>query len=236
MPPAPTAAKAPGIKPSAAKSPKDKGKNKAAGGAAPAKANPAPPAAVCDEEDVDDVEVGDGGSEEDSDDEGVDEEGMARLMQALGKDGLGEFEQAQLQALAGDEDDAGGSGDDEWETDGEDVEDAEGASGSGSDGEDADAATGDEDEDAAGGSDAASDGENAAEGAGDIALDDVEDSVDEDAVPRQKIEIDNKVRTITIFLTPFSFRAVAQTLACRSRSSASARRSSSTRRSRGRRP
>ena len=29
---------------------------------------------------------------------------------------------------------------------------------------------------------------------GDIALDDVDDSVDEDAVPRQKIEVDNKVR------------------------------------------
>ena len=31
---------------------------------------------------------------------------------------------------------------------------------------------------------------------GDIALDDVDDSVDEDAVPRQKIEVDNKVRSL----------------------------------------
>jgi len=39
------------------------------------------------------------------------------------------------------------------------------------------------------------------EGERDIALDDVDDSVDEDAVPRQKIEIDNKVLGLTAQLS-----------------------------------
>lgn len=38
----------------------------------------------------------------------------------------------------------------------------------------------------------------AGEEEGEIALDDVDDSVDEDAVPRQKIEIDNKVRDLQL--------------------------------------
>ncbi|KAG6818737.1 hypothetical protein H0H93_002266 [Arthromyces matolae] len=59
-----------------------------------------------DENDEDEDEEGDeeGSEEEDSDDEGVDEEGMERLMKALGDDGLNDFDRAQLDLAAGDED------------------------------------------------------------------------------------------------------------------------------------
>jgi hypothetical protein len=123
-------------------------------------------------------------NEEESDDEGVDAEGMEKLMKALGEDGLDEYEQAQLQVLRGEQDE-------EWETDEEEVE---GKSGESAD-EDEEEEDGDEE---AEGSDIGkiiqgpSDNEEEQEDA--IALDDVDDSVDEDAIPRQKIEIDNKVR------------------------------------------
>lgn len=98
---------------------------------------------------------------ENSSDIEVDEAGMKRLIEALGEDGLDEFDQAQLIALEG-----GKSGESE-----------------------------DEDQSASG------ENENEDDGASEndeleeeelVALDEV-DSVDEDAVPRQKIEIDNKV-------------------------------------------
>jgi rRNA-processing protein EBP2 len=124
--------------------------------------------------------------EEESDDEGVDEKGMERLMKALGDDGLDEYEQAQLHVLAGDDDE-------EWETDGEDEDAGEVGGNQEDDGDD-------ETE--------ASEGEKDMEGPHDdeeeerdIALDDVDDSVDEDAVPRQKIEIDNKVLELTTQLS-----------------------------------
>ena len=122
-------------------------------------------------------------NEEESDDEDVDAEGMEKLMKALGEDGLDEYEQAQLQVLRGEQDE-------EWETDEEEVE--------GKSGESADEYEEEEDgdEEAEG-----SDSEKIIQGPSDneeeqdaIALDDVDDSVDEDAIPRQKIEIDNKVR------------------------------------------
>jgi rRNA-processing protein EBP2 len=110
----------------------------------------------------------------DSDNEGVDLEGMERLMKALGDDGLDEFDQAQLELTLGDEGD--------WETD------DEGEEASGSDKEIDD----DEDE---GGEELETAESDVEQGdvQEDIALDDVE-SVDEDTVPRQKIEIDNEVR------------------------------------------
>lgn len=141
-------------------------------------------------------------SEEDENegsDDGVDDQGMARLMAALGDDALDEYEQAQLRALGGEEDE-------EWETD----EDAEGAAGSES-GKDSEVDE-EEDEEEDDKEDAGGLGQEgaAAESASDndeedeIALDNVDDSVDEDAVPRQKIEIDNKVFVVIII---FFFRA-----------------------------
>ncbi|KZP31617.1 Ebp2-domain-containing protein [Athelia psychrophila] len=107
---------------------------------------------------------------------------MTRLMQALGEDGLDEFDTAQLQALDEDEE---GSGDEDWETDNEEGgEDSDSGSEEGEDAED------EVPEDLEGPE--ASDEEDEEEEE-DIALDDIDGSVDEDAVPRQKIEIDNKI-------------------------------------------
>lgn len=105
------------------------------------------------------------GSESDTS-ETVDDEGMENLMEALGEDGLNEFDLAQLHTLAGA---AAGfkEGDEEDERSGDETEDEEQG------------------------------GEEDGEGSGeeDIALDDEDvDSVDEDAVPRRKIAIDNTVR------------------------------------------
>ncbi|KAJ7081867.1 eukaryotic rRNA processing protein EBP2-domain-containing protein [Mycena belliarum] len=105
---------------------------------------------------------------------------MERLMKALGDDGLDEFEQMQLHVTLGgegDEDDVDSS-DDDFTPD-KNVEDGSDAEREGS-GSASDSADEEEDGD---------EGEGEEE---DIALDDVE-SVDDDAVPRQKIEIDNTV-------------------------------------------
>ncbi len=114
----------------------------------------------------------DGGSSEEQD---VDQEGMEKLMAALGEDGLDEFAQAELRALVGeteDEDQGSGSeveGEEEEVSDGEDEnEDPE------------------EDEE---------DNQENDEPLEDIPLDEAE-SVDEDAVLKQKVEIDNKVSTL----------------------------------------
>ena len=103
------------------------------------------------------------GESESDTSETVDDEGMEKLMKALGEDGLNEFDLAQLHTLAGDDEGDEGSSDEseDGEQGGEEVVD-----GGDSDGED-------------------------------IALDDEDvDSVDEDAVPRRKIAIDNTVRPI----------------------------------------
>ncbi|KAJ7043104.1 eukaryotic rRNA processing protein EBP2-domain-containing protein [Mycena alexandri] len=123
-------------------------------------------------------------SEEDSDDEGVDEAGMERLMKALGDDGLDEFETVQLHLTLGGDAEGKGDGDSDdtsdeeftLEKNGGEASDGEG-SGSDSEGDEGEF---EDDEDEEEGQDE------------DVALDDVE-SVDEDAVPRQKIEIDNTV-------------------------------------------
>jgi rRNA-processing protein EBP2 len=143
--------------------------------------------------DVDGWEDETSDDENDEDDGGVDEAGMKRLMDALGEDGLDEHDLAQLQTLGSDAD-VTSDEDEEGEHEGEDVSDdgseadttpltpvdldAENddlsAEGSGSDDGTGDEDGGDEDHDDA------------------VPLDEVE-SVDEDAVPRQKIEIDNQV-------------------------------------------
>lgn len=127
--------------------------------------------------------------EEDEDDEtgGVDEPGMKRLMELLGDDALDEFDAAQLDALKGDD-----SGDEEGSESGsEDGSEEEEQEGPLSD-EDSEE---DEEQDEDG--DVAMQGE---DGEDIVALDDVS-SVDEDAVPRQKVVIDNKVRPPRILST-----------------------------------
>lgn len=107
-------------------------------------------------------------SDDESEEDDVDEEGMEKLMAALGEDGLDEFAQAELRMLAGEsdeEDDSDqGSDDDEGEEDEGDVSEAE---------EEGDSDENEEDDEV-------------------IPLDEAE-SVDEDIVPTQKVEIDNEV-------------------------------------------
>ena len=111
---------------------------------------------------------------------GVDEEGMTRLMQALGEDGLDEIGRLQLEALAA------GSGSENGHKEGSDSEvEVEGS------GDDEVLVVGqlsDESSDEG----VREDELGAPEEAHEIVLDDAS-SVDEDATPHQKIEIENKV-------------------------------------------
>jgi rRNA-processing protein EBP2 len=105
---------------------------------------------------------------EDDENSGVDEEGLEKLMNALGEDGLDEYDLAQLRMLTGSA--AGEESDEEEGGDGDGEEDdVEAASAS----EEEEEKSGEEDE---------------------IALDDEDvGSVDEDVIPRRKVEVDNKV-------------------------------------------
>ncbi|KAF8230045.1 eukaryotic rRNA processing [Tricholoma matsutake] len=115
---------------------------------------------------------------------------MEMLMKALGDDGLDEFDKAQLDLALG------GEGD--WETDhkgdGDDEASEEDVEGGLSSGEKMDDTHGEDQEtdDEEGEKLRPVDGNVEQRDEQDIALDDVE-SVDDDAVPRQKIEIDNEV-------------------------------------------
>jgi rRNA-processing protein EBP2 len=156
---------------------------------------PAPPHEV-------DASESDESRDDDDDDEdsGVDKEGLEKLMNALGEDGLSEFDLAQLRMLSG------AAADEE-----------EGSNG--------------EEEDSSGG-DIGTDPEEEAEAeeAGDgIALDDDDvDSVDQDAIPRRKIQVDNKVRPF-----PLSSLASSSYIMGRSRSNAYGTPSNSTNHFRG---
>ncbi|KAF8628652.1 hypothetical protein AX15_003784 [Amanita polypyramis BW_CC] len=151
-----------------------------------------------------------GEDEEDEEDDDVDQEGMERLMNALGEDALDDFDRAHLIALHGgsDEDERDGEkeSDEEGQAGSDDGEGAEiedeGQSGSGEEesedgGEDGEAGKVEGEED---GEEKRQTGQKADEDEDEdededdeegIALDEVE-SMDEDVVPRQKVEIDNK--------------------------------------------
>ena len=129
-------------------------------------------------------EENEAGSEDESDsedDEGVDDKGMERLMKLLGEDGLDDFARAELGALTADD-----------EADGEEDESKS----------EADEKTEDEDEDEDEDVNIAEqeihhsrslDGEvNGQEVEREINLEDAE-SVDDDVILKQKVEIDNKV-------------------------------------------
>lgn len=157
-----------------------------------AKAVPHAPAPVEEDEEAWEDEDEDGDEEDEDEDDGVDEEGMARLMKLLGDDGLDDVGQAQLDALVGSGSGSGSEDEnDEEEEEGEDVEE----------GEDSEV----DNEDEANDSEEEHDEEDVDMGEDEdeeaIPLDEAE-TVDEDAVPRQKVEIDNKVRftTFTFFL------------------------------------
>lgn len=140
--------------------------------------------------------------EYDSDNGGVDEKGMERLMSALGDDGLDEFDRAQLGLVAGSD-----SEDEDNDVVGPEV-------GEEDDGEDSEEDVGDEEE---GEQDADDSDEGMAEATGgshdqeeeedvgdvdddedeEIALDELDGGeLDEDVVPKQKVEIDDTVSSI----------------------------------------
>ncbi|KAJ3787642.1 eukaryotic rRNA processing protein EBP2-domain-containing protein [Lentinula aff. detonsa] len=123
--------------------------------------------------DESEVEADAGEDSEEDDDGGIDEEGMERLMKALGDDGLDEFEQAQLEAALD------GADSESEEEDGEEDRSEEE--------EDSD----EDEEEAEGDSDGDTEGEQEGDGQF-IELEDIEAVID-DAVPIQKVEINNEV-------------------------------------------
>lgn len=138
--------------------------------------------------------------EYDSDNGGIDEKGMERLMSALGDDGLDEFDRAQLGLVAG--------------SDAEDADDDAGLEAGEEDGEDSEEEVGDEEEgeqdvgdsDEGMGEAAESSSNEAEADAGvdddedeEIALDELDGGeLDEDVVPKQKVEIDDTVSPISL--------------------------------------
>jgi rRNA-processing protein EBP2 len=148
----------------------------------------------------DEDEESDDGSDDETD--GIDEKGMKRLMELLGDDALDDFTAAQLDALKRENDvSEESSGSDDGDELGSEAEDRNGehvsedeelgesdsvSSNDDSDGNDAEEEM--KDEKMASPVDEAEDEE-------EIALDGHDDiSIDEDAVPKQKVVIDNKVR------------------------------------------
>jgi rRNA-processing protein EBP2 len=129
----------------------------------------------------------------DSDGDDVDEAGIENLMRALGDDGLNDFDHAQLDLVSGNKDG--------WETEeGESDDDVEANIPSTGDRSDSQVGEGEGEESEDEGEDASKtdddkEGGDTAEGEEQTALplDDIE-SVDEDAVHHQKIEVNNKVR------------------------------------------
>ncbi|KAF9644072.1 Ebp2-domain-containing protein [Thelephora ganbajun] len=155
------------------------------------KGKPLPPPVPVDDSSSDDEEDSEDESESDEGD-GVDEVGFENLIKALGDNSLNEYDQAQLVALAGGEEDDGES------EEGEDAEeDEELAEVSGSEEDEEDQEESDEAEE--GGSDSGSQGASAEKGESSggedvLALDELEDvELHPDAVPRRGVKvIDNK--------------------------------------------
>lgn len=172
------AGKSPSAKASSSRSPRSTTKITTKKG----KSAPAPvvvaPLPLSDDEDDDGFEdVSD--SDQDEDDDGVDEEGMQRLMKALGDEPLDEYGQAQFNALVD------GSGSEDEDED----QDEDGASVS--TGSDEDEALVDDDSE----KEDEEDGDATEEEA--ILFDEVIE-VDQDAVPKQKVEIDDHVRFFSL--------------------------------------
>ena len=123
---------------------------------------------------------------DDSEDDGVDEEGMVRLMKALGEDGLDEIGRAELEALAESSEDEGEESNDK------NVKGMEGSELERSGDEDVQLS----DEE---------DNEEQEAQAEEIAMDEAY-FVDEDAIPHQKVEVDNKVCSFNYFDFSFTIR------------------------------
>lgn len=128
----------------------------------------------------------------DSDYDGVDQEGMERLVKLLGEDGLDDFDRAQLRGMTGEEDE----GEAEDESDNEEEQE-----GSGDEEKEEDISDEDEEHDISlvkpttnSSPSPDEEQEDEEEDHDEIPLDEVESIIDEDTVPKQKLEIDNQVR------------------------------------------
>jgi len=178
-------APASGFQPSASK--KNKGKHKEAKQPVSVKTKPPPPVEIS-KEDKDDeesleAEVDDddeeGGSDDengDSEDEGVDQVGMERLVELLGEDGLDDFDRAQLKSLAEDDEEEEDLEDGAEDEKVEEVSDREEGKNGGDMEEKEEVEVQSNDDD--------------------VLLDEAE-SIDQDAVPKQKLEIDNQVSLVS---------------------------------------
>ncbi|KIJ64561.1 hypothetical protein HYDPIDRAFT_90380 [Hydnomerulius pinastri MD-312] len=111
---------------------------------------------------------------------------MEKLIELLGEDGMDEFDQEQLRSLAGDEDEEDVSSDEEGDENAESASEL-GESMSGESGSES------EEDESSGEDDGEEQGEEDKEDKDEeIALDDLEEGIlDEDVVPKQKVEIDN---------------------------------------------
>ncbi|KAG8735703.1 rRNA-processing protein and EBNA1-binding protein ebp2, partial [Ceratobasidium sp. 428] len=170
---------------------------------APQKA-PSPPVAAPEATQSTGAEADLSSDDEDSGDDngGVDEEGMKNLMRLLGEDGLDDAAEQQLSELGLDEE-ASGSDDDDDEDQSASEEEVEPVAGDGSDGSDSgwvdedDEMETPEDSGARVVADEESEGSQEEESDDDeqddnVPLDEVSD-VDEDAVPKQKVVINNEL-------------------------------------------
>ncbi len=121
------------------------------------------------------------GSLDDDEDSDVDDEGLEKLVSALGEDGLDEFDLAQLRMLSGAAADWKASDEEEGSGDSEEEPGAESGPEDGEPGDREEVEEGEE-----------------------MALDgDDVDSVDQDAIPRRKVQVDNKVRPFPLFHCQF---------------------------------
>jgi len=161
---------------------KNNGKHKEVKQSVPIVVKPPPPVEISkededekdeDDEAVDDSEEGSSGDENgegDSEDGGVDQVGMERLMELLGEDGLDDFDRAQLESFAEDDEDE------------EDLEDGA------EDEKEEELSDREEEKDDT--------EEEEVESDNDVPFDEAE-SIDQDAVPKQKLEIDNQVGLVS---------------------------------------
>lgn len=126
-----------------------------------------------------DASEADESTDDDDENSGVDDDGLENLMKALGEDGLDEFDLAQLRMLSG------AAADDQAEDDDANTESVL------------------EDEDPVSEEAQEQQQEQQEE---EIALDDDDvDSVDQDAIPRRKVEVDNKVCIFSPFTTSSAY-------------------------------
>jgi rRNA-processing protein EBP2 len=131
------------------------------------------------------------GTDDGADD--VTEEGMAKMMELLGDDGLNDFDLAQLGSFAGDQADTDGRVNSSANEDSDNGEDEAGDESFSSESASEPITREFEAEEGSWAGEDASEDQLSDTPDEAVALDDVAESVDEDAIPRQKLVVDNHV-------------------------------------------